>query len=300
MGTKQTGNSKPAFEEDEGDWKDWFKDIVRRNHRRRIFGLLSSAAKTYLRASHNEDHYRFAHNGELFVIETVARLQGSARLVAFDVGANRGAWALQLINCSPHAEVHCFEIAPQLVKDLAGALREFPNAKLNAVGLSDNAGTLELKFVPGATSTSTVHEPLVASSWGFAHETVSVPVSTGDKYVGENGIDRIDILKIDTEGHELSVLRGFADPLRARQISLIQFEHWLLKSSRCMAFFAHSETQGMAYQQCLAMNVPISRGTGAPGPIRRRQKSATSQSPAHRYPTLTSAADCVLRSHPWK
>ena len=30
-----------------------------------------------------------------------------------------------------------------------------------------------------------------------------------------------------------------------------------LRSSRCMAFFAHSETQGMAYQQCLAMNVPI-------------------------------------------
>jgi len=31
----------------------------------------------------------------------------------------------------------------------------------------------------------------------------------------------------------------------------------ILKSSRCMAFFAQSETQGMAYQQCLAMNVPI-------------------------------------------
>jgi hypothetical protein len=24
-----------------------------------------------------------------------------------------------------------------------------------------------------------------------------------------------------------------------------------------MAFFAHSETQGMAYQECLAMNVPV-------------------------------------------
>lgn len=30
-----------------------------------------------------------------------------------------------------------------------------------------------------------------------------------------------------------------------------------LKSSRCMAFFAHQETQGMAYQECLASNVPI-------------------------------------------
>jgi hypothetical protein len=30
-----------------------------------------------------------------------------------------------------------------------------------------------------------------------------------------------------------------------------------VRSSRCMAFFAHSETQGMAYQECLASNVPI-------------------------------------------
>lgn len=30
-----------------------------------------------------------------------------------------------------------------------------------------------------------------------------------------------------------------------------------LRASRCMAFFAHSETQGMAYQECLASNVPI-------------------------------------------
>lgn len=30
-----------------------------------------------------------------------------------------------------------------------------------------------------------------------------------------------------------------------------------LKSCRSMAFFCHSETQGMAYQECLGMNVPI-------------------------------------------
>lgn len=30
-----------------------------------------------------------------------------------------------------------------------------------------------------------------------------------------------------------------------------------LKACRSMAFFCHSETQGMAYQQCLAMNIPI-------------------------------------------
>jgi FkbM family methyltransferase len=235
MGTKQAGGRSAPLNGNEGDWKDWLRDIVRRNHRLRIFELASSAAKTYLRAYHNEDHYRFAHNGELFVIETVATLQGDARLVTFDVGANRGTWTLQLINCCPQAEVHCFEIAPQLVPSLTGTLREFPNARLNFLGLSYTEGTLELKYVPGATSTSTVHEPLWASSWGFSHERVTVPVTTGDKYVGRNGIDHIGILKIDTEGHELSVLKGFAETLKARKISLIQFEHgWVHIASRTL------------------------------------------------------------------
>ncbi len=30
-----------------------------------------------------------------------------------------------------------------------------------------------------------------------------------------------------------------------------------IRASRCMAFFAHQETQGMAYQECLASNLPI-------------------------------------------
>jgi len=224
MGTDQTP-SRASPGDDEGDWKDWLKDIVRRNHRRRIFGLLSSAAKTYLRAYHNEDHYRFAHNGELFVLETVARLQGSAPLLALDVGANAGTYTRQLLGVAPSAQVHCFEIAPEIFERLKVALREFANAKLNPVGLSDREGTLDLTYVPGAPNISTVHEPLVASCWGFAHQTVSVPVTTGDKYVRDLGVAHIDVLKIDTEGHELSVLKGFAATLEAGKVSLIQFEH---------------------------------------------------------------------------
>jgi FkbM family methyltransferase len=224
MSIKQPRSIRSIPDEDK-DWKDWFKDIVRVNHRRRFFTLLGSAAKTYLRAYYNEDHYRFGHNGELFVIETVAKHHGGGRFVAFDVGANHGTWAQELLTCCPHAEVHCFEIAPQLFESLAKTMQEFRNARLNPVGLSDSEGTLQLQYVPGATSTSTVHEPLVASTWGFSHETVSVPVTTGDKYTSDTGIDHIDILKIDTEGHELSVLKGFTNTLKTGKVSLIQFEH---------------------------------------------------------------------------
>jgi len=80
------------FDRAGGEWKERLKDIVRRNHRLPIFALLARASKTYLRAYYNENHYRFPHNGERFVIETFRRIKGDSDVVAFDVGAHTGSW----------------------------------------------------------------------------------------------------------------------------------------------------------------------------------------------------------------
>ena len=49
------------------------------------------------------------------------------------------------------------------------------------------------------------------------------PVTTGERYVKEQGIERIDMLKIDVEGMDLQVIKGFGDGLQ--QIKVIQFEY---------------------------------------------------------------------------
>ena len=55
----------------------------------------------------------------------------------------------------------------------------------------------------------------------MAHE---VCVTTVDDYVAANGIARIDLLKIDTEGFDLAVLRGARAALARRIIGAIHFE----------------------------------------------------------------------------
>ena len=45
-----------------------------------------------------------------------------------------------------------------------------------------------------------------------------------DRYCDEHEIARIDLLKLDVEGHELDVLEGAARMLSRRQIGLITFE----------------------------------------------------------------------------
>jgi len=48
---------------------------------------------------------------------------------------------------------------------------------------------------------------------------------SGDDYVRQAGIDRIDFLKIDVEGSEYKVLKGFANALERDSIQCIQFEY---------------------------------------------------------------------------
>ncbi|NND34057.1 MAG: FkbM family methyltransferase [Saprospiraceae bacterium] len=95
-----------------------------------------------------------------------------------------------------------------------------PNVITNAFGLSNQSGqgkilvdTMSLyeKNQTGNDTTSQNHE--------FIH------LSTIDKYCQEHKISQIDFLKIDTEGHDLFVLRGASEMIEAEQIKRIQFEY---------------------------------------------------------------------------
>ena len=51
-----------------------------------------------------------------------------------------------------------------------------------------------------------------------------VEIETLDGYCGAHGIERIDLLKIDVEGHELDVLRGGEATFSRRGVRLVTFE----------------------------------------------------------------------------
>lgn len=67
-------------------------------------------------------------------------------------------------------------------------------------------------------------EPGAATWWGEVKQRVQVKVNTVDKYCDEHRIDYIDILKSDTQGFDLEVMRGAARLLSARRIHLIYVE----------------------------------------------------------------------------
>ena len=55
-------------------------------------------------------------------------------------------------------------------------------------------------------------------------DTERVRVRTLDSFCAAKGIEHIDFLKLDVEGHEVAVLRGAQTTLDRGAISMIQFE----------------------------------------------------------------------------
>jgi len=57
---------------------------------------------------------------------------------------------------------------------------------------------------------------------GFIDQTITVPCSTLDTYIKETGIEHIDFMKLDVEGHELNILGSYSWSVKP---SFVKIEH---------------------------------------------------------------------------
>jgi FkbM family methyltransferase len=144
-----------------------------------------------------------------------------------DVGANVGyytALAARLVGAA--GRVISFEPSAYAFDRLSAMVSANHLSHVNAIhaGLSDEAGILKLYLGIGSDN----HTPTMVP---HANTSVSeVPVVRLDDEAGRLGLDRIDLMKIDVEGHEPRVLGGASRLLRERRIRavLCEFnEHWL-------------------------------------------------------------------------
>jgi FkbM family methyltransferase len=201
------------------------RQFIREHHFSPVLRGFASACEKYLRAFHNEGFYEFDVNGERRVLTQIA--PAIRQPIVFDVGAHTGAWTEVLLLHIPDARVSCFEIVPETCAALRETVKAYPNVSVHPFGLSDRAGTVTMAYNKTYTSTSAI-TPLETSRFfsGSVTDTLFVPVDTGDAVMDRLALDRLDILKIDVEGHEVDVLRGFARTLASdRAPRFIQFEY---------------------------------------------------------------------------
>ncbi len=124
----------------------------------------------------------------------------------------------------PGATVHAFELVPATFERLRRDVSTDSGVICNAVGLADRCGEAVANVHPSASELATLFAggPDIHRA---EFSTVTVRLLTGDEYCKANSISTIDLLKIDTEGAEGSVLAGLQEMLAQNAIGVIQFEY---------------------------------------------------------------------------
>ena len=95
-----------------------------------------------------------------------------------------------------------------------------PDVELRKLAFSDRSGTTELYLNAPGAKVASLHK----GHWGQGENSETVELTTLDNFCEQQGIQKLDLLKLDVEGHELSVLEGAERMLAAGRIEVIQFE----------------------------------------------------------------------------
>lgn len=183
--------------------------------------LIYKLCLKYIKAYENVN-YDYVKNGETFFIEQLKHFSPST---IFDVGANRGEWTIIANQILPSADIHVFEAVPETYHLLTKQINNTGKLHLNNLGLSNESGFSEI-FTDASKDT---HATMITKEVGRENfQTKKIQTKKGDEYCHENNINQIDFLKIDVEGAEHLVLRGFSEMLNNGSIAAIQFEYTAL------------------------------------------------------------------------
>ena len=148
------------------------------------------------------------------------RLGRKSGAVLFDVGANHGDVTAGFLSTFADPRIIAFEPSPGPFANLQALYREHPNVRLENMALADREGPAAFHV----TRDYSVNDSLLNPVWDAHVRDIEVAVQTVDGYCEREGIPAIDLLKIDTQGCDLNVLRGARRMLEERLISLYLVE----------------------------------------------------------------------------
>lgn len=143
--------------------------------------------------------------------------------LAIDIGGNVGNYTAELRKKNPTLEIHTFEPSSTNIVKLNSRFQSDQLVKIVPLALSDTSGSATLfSNEPGSGLGSLVQRKLDHFNIPFDTKETINTIRFEDYWSTELKSRKIDLLKMDIEGHELTALKGFGAALQATQV--IQFE----------------------------------------------------------------------------
>jgi FkbM family methyltransferase len=131
----------------------------------------------------------------------------------FDIGCRHDS---EFINFN--GEVHYFDPVDKFINQLKTQKNNNFKSFYNNFGLSNE--TKELYYFPKYQS---FYDRINSCKISDESNKIVLQVKTGKDYMIQHNIKNIDFIKIDTEGYEFNVIKGFEEYIE--NISIIQFEY---------------------------------------------------------------------------
>ncbi len=144
----------------------------------------------------------------------------------FDIGSRDGDDAAAMGQALGITDIHCFEANPRLAEYIRS---RYPYFKVTNKAVSSQTGVFSFNAVSGEHSWDIQGMSSLLDRNDDAYvgrsEKISVPVIPFSDYCKENGIDTIDLVKIDVEGCSYEVLCGFGEFLLKTRMIQLEAEH---------------------------------------------------------------------------
>ncbi|RME56133.1 FkbM family methyltransferase [Candidatus Parcubacteria bacterium] len=193
---------------------------------------IRSACISLFNLLENNNRVDFEENGELLFIENLMhnlRKDNKSRVIFFDVGANVGDYTDILLNISDRfnlsAHVFAFEPTTKSYKSISDRFRFNNQVKVINAAASDLEGESTIYFDEEGSKLASLYPrnlDMYEIELGMKEKIRTVRLDT---VISQEEMPHIHLLKMDVEGHELSVLRGLGDYLDPNFIDFIQFEY---------------------------------------------------------------------------
>jgi len=174
-----------------------------------------------------------------------------------DAGANIGRWSDSMLGAAREGgrladlDLHAFEPCSYTFAHLSEALAG-QRVCLHPTALGDRTGLSTLHVFAPCAGTNSLH----AQPRGPEDATTEeVATTTLDAYADQTRLEHIMLVKIDTEGHDLAVLRGGQRLFAEQRITIAQFEYnhrWVY--SRSFLYDAFELLEPLGY--CLGKLTP--------------------------------------------
>lgn len=168
-------------------------------------------------------------NGErrwLDLLHSQLNAAGRSRPVIFDVGANIGEYTRQIASVfGDSVEIHAFEparITFERLREHTASLAA--SIHYNCAGIGRSTGSATLYSDGDGSTLASLHPRDLERFDRTMDRTEMIEITTVDDYCAHQGIDHIDLLKLDIEGNEYDALCGASRMMSERRIDCIQFE----------------------------------------------------------------------------